>query len=108
MMWKILLIALAVLAGLFLLSLVVYFFNLDMKLAAAMTPVMNKIYDRGKAKRDRKTRVRKEREQQAEQKTGQQAEQKTEQKEEQKAEKKMEKDTDRKTENDKKDGSKAV
>lgn len=116
MMWKILLIVLAVLAGLFLLSLIVYFFNLDMKLAAAMTPVMNKIYDRGKAKRDRKARARKEREQQAEQKTGQQAEQKTEQKaeqkteqkEEQKAEKKMEKDTDRKTENDKKDGSKAV
>lgn len=104
MMWKILLIVLAVLAGLFLLSLIVYFFNLDMKLAAAMTPVMNKIYDRGKAKRDRKARARKEREQQAEQKT----EKKMEQKTEQKAEKKMEKDTDRKTENDKKDGAKAV
>ena len=100
MMWKILLIVLAVLAGLFLLSLIVYFFNLDMKLAAAMTPVMNKIYDRGKAKRDRKARARKEREQQAEQKT--------ERKTEQKAEKKMEKNTDRKTENDKKDGAKAV
>ena len=53
-MLKILLIILVVFACLFLLSLIVYFFNLDMKLAAAMIPVMNKIYDRGKAKRDRK------------------------------------------------------
>ena len=36
---------------LFSLSIVVYFFNLDMKLAAAMIPVMNKIYDRGKDRR---------------------------------------------------------
>lgn len=53
-MLKILLIVLIVFACLFLLSLVVYFFNLDMKLAAAMIPVMNKIYDRGKAKREKK------------------------------------------------------
>lgn len=56
-MWKILLIVLAVFAGLFLLSLIIYFFNLDMKFAAAMTPVMNKIYDRGKAKRDKKVKA---------------------------------------------------
>lgn len=31
--------------ALFLLSLVVYFFNLDMKLAAAAQPLVNKIYD---------------------------------------------------------------
>lgn len=54
MMLKILLIILAVIVGLFVLTLVVYFFNLDMKLAAAMIPVMNKIYDRGKAKREKK------------------------------------------------------
>lgn len=54
MMLKVLIIILAVIVGLFFLTLVVYFFNLDMKLAAAMIPVMNKIYDRGKAKRDRK------------------------------------------------------
>ena len=54
MMLKVLLIILIVFVCLFLLSLVIYFFNLDMKLAAAMIPVMNKIYDRGKAKRQRK------------------------------------------------------
>lgn len=53
-MLKVLLIVVAVFIGLFLLSLVVYFFNLDMKLASAMIPVMNKIYDRGKAKREKK------------------------------------------------------
>ena len=61
MMIKILLIILAVIVGLFVLTLVVYFFNLDMKLAAAMIPVMNKIYDRGKAKREKKAgKMRKE------------------------------------------------
>ncbi|MCH5262936.1 MAG: hypothetical protein J1F42_08485 [Lachnospiraceae bacterium] len=60
-MLKVLLIVLIVFACLFLLSLVVYFFNLDMKLAAAMIPVMNKIYDRGKAKREKKAgKMRKE------------------------------------------------
>ena len=53
-MIKVLLIILVVFACLFLLSIVVYFFNLDMKLAAAMIPVMNKIYDRGKTKREKK------------------------------------------------------
>lgn len=53
-MIKALLIILVVLVCLFLLSFIVYFFNLDMKLAAAMIPVMNKIYDRGKAKREKK------------------------------------------------------
>ena len=50
-MLKILLTILIVLTCLFLLSLIIYFFNLDMKLAAAMIPIMNKIYDRGKIKR---------------------------------------------------------
>lgn len=53
-MIKVLLIILVVFVCLFLLSIVVYFFNLDMKLAAAMIPVMNKIYDRGKTKREKK------------------------------------------------------
>ena len=53
-MLQVLLIIAVVLVCLFVLSLVVYFFNLDMKLAAAMIPVMNKIYDRGKAKRQKK------------------------------------------------------
>ena len=53
-MLKVLLIILIVLICLFLLSLIIYFFNLDMKLAAAMIPIMNKIYDRGKTKRERK------------------------------------------------------
>lgn len=54
-MLKILLIIPIVLICLFLLSLIIYFFNLDMKLAAAMIPIMNKIYDRGKTKREKKT-----------------------------------------------------
>ena len=54
MMLKVLLIILIVLVCLFLLSLIIYFFNLDMKLAAAMIPIMNKIYDRGKIKRKKK------------------------------------------------------
>ena len=53
-MIKVLLIVAIVFACLFLLSLMIYFFNLDMKLASAMIPVMNKIYDRGKAKRERR------------------------------------------------------
>ena len=58
-MLRVLLIIAAVAAALFLLSLVVYFLNLDMKLAAAMIPVMNKIYDRGKAKREKKAAEKK-------------------------------------------------
>lgn len=48
---KILLIMLAAAAALFLLSFVIYFFNLDMKFAAVMTPVMVKFYDRKKRKK---------------------------------------------------------
>ena len=60
-MVKVLLIILIVFVCLFLLSLVVYFFNLDMKAAAAMIPVMNKLYDRGKAKREKRAgKMRKE------------------------------------------------
>lgn len=51
---KIFVIALAVLFALFLLSLAVYFLNLDMKFAAAITPVMNKYYDWQKRKRQAK------------------------------------------------------
>lgn len=53
-MIKTLLIILIVVICLFVLSLIIYFFNLDMKLAAAMIPIMNKIYDSGKAKRKKK------------------------------------------------------
>lgn len=49
---KIILIVFAVIFVLFLLSLIIYFFNLDMKFAAAMTPVMNKFYDWQKHKRE--------------------------------------------------------
>ena len=55
-MIKVLVIILIVFAVLFLLSLVVYLCNLDMKLAAEMIPVMEKIYDRGKAKREKKAK----------------------------------------------------
>ena len=55
-MIKVLVIILIVFAVLFLLSLVVYLCNLDMKLAAAMIPVMEKIYDRGKVKREKKAK----------------------------------------------------
>lgn len=42
---KAILIIACVLAGLFLLSLVVYFLNLDMKLSASLEPFMRKHYD---------------------------------------------------------------
>lgn len=48
---KILLIALAVAAALFVITFTVYFFNLDMKLTAALEPMFLKHYD--KIKRDR-------------------------------------------------------
>ena len=54
MVLKIILIILAVIFVLVLLSLVIYFFNLDMKFAAAMTPVMNKYYDWRKRKKEKK------------------------------------------------------
>lgn len=50
-MGKVLLIIFGILAALFLLSLIIYFFNLDMKLAATMTPLMNRLYDRKDARR---------------------------------------------------------
>ena len=50
MILDIILITLAVIAGLFLLTIIIYFFNLDMKLAASLTPVMNKFYDYKKKK----------------------------------------------------------
>lgn len=49
---KVLLITAAVVAGLFVLTFAVYFFNLDMKLMAAVEPMLDKIYD--KRKRERK------------------------------------------------------
>ncbi len=49
---KVLLIIAIVLVCLFVLSLVVYFFNLDMKLTAALEPLLEKHYD--KIKRERK------------------------------------------------------
>ncbi len=49
---KVLLIIAIVLVCLFLLTFIVYMFNLDMKLMAAMEPIMDKIYD--KRKRDPK------------------------------------------------------
>ncbi|MBO5283765.1 MAG: hypothetical protein J6B43_11705 [Lachnospiraceae bacterium] len=48
---KLILILLGIFLALFLLTLIIYFFNLDMKLAAAMTPVMHKYYDWQKRKR---------------------------------------------------------
>ncbi|MBR1622763.1 MAG: hypothetical protein IJ675_02475 [Pseudobutyrivibrio sp.] len=51
-MLKVLLIIAIVLICLFLLSLIVYFFNLDMKLTSAIQPLLQKHYD--KIKRDRK------------------------------------------------------
>ena len=54
------LVILAVLSALFLLSLAIYFFNLDMKFAAAMTPVMNKYYDWQKRKKEAKQKMNKE------------------------------------------------
>ena len=48
---KILGIAVIVVAALFVLTFLVYFFNLDMKLTAAIEPLMLKHYD--KIKRDR-------------------------------------------------------
>lgn len=50
---KVILIILAAVFTLFLLSLIIYFFNLDMKFAAAMTPMMNKYYDWRKRRREK-------------------------------------------------------
>ena len=48
---KILIIVIIIIIAFFLLTFGIYFFNLDMKMAAALTPVMNKIYDLRKKKR---------------------------------------------------------
>ena len=48
---KVILIAAAVCVGFFVLTFTVYFFNLDMKMMAAVEPVLNKIYDRRKRER---------------------------------------------------------
>ncbi len=50
---KILLIAGIVFAVLFLLSLLIYFFNLDMKAAGLIMPVFEKHYDRVDRKKER-------------------------------------------------------
>lgn len=49
---KVLLIIAIVFVALFVLSLIVYFFNLDMKLTSALEPLLAKHYD--KIKRNRK------------------------------------------------------
>lgn len=49
---SVVLIIAAVAAGLFLLTLVMYFFNLDMKAAAMLQPLFTRHYDR--MKRDRR------------------------------------------------------
>lgn len=51
-MLKVLIIIACVLVALFTISLVIYFFNLDMKLMAKIGPILNKHYD--KIKRDRR------------------------------------------------------
>lgn len=43
---KVLLIIAIVFAALFVLSLIMYFFNLDMKLSSLMPPILTKHYDR--------------------------------------------------------------
>ncbi len=48
---KIVLIAVIVLIALFLLTFAIYFFNLDMKMMAAVQPLLTKIYDRRKRNR---------------------------------------------------------
>lgn len=45
-MIKVILIVAGVAVGLFVLSFAVYFFNLDMKLTAALAPLFEKHYDR--------------------------------------------------------------
>ena len=48
---KILLIAALVVVGLFVLTFTVYFFNLDMKMMAAVEPMLSKVYDKRKRER---------------------------------------------------------
>ena len=49
--FKVLLIIAIVVAVLFVLSLIVYFFNLDMNLSSLMPPILTKHYDRIKRKK---------------------------------------------------------
>lgn len=49
---KVILIIAIVLVCLFVLSFIVYFFNLDMKLTSAMEPLLEKHYDKIKRKRN--------------------------------------------------------
>jgi hypothetical protein len=51
LLFKILLIVILVALALFVLSFVIYFFNLDMKLMAAVEPVLDKLYDKRKRQR---------------------------------------------------------
>ena len=46
MLWKIISTVLIVVAALFVVTFTVYFFNLDMKLTAAIEPLLLKHYDR--------------------------------------------------------------
>ena len=48
---KIILIVAAAAVGLFLLTFAVYFFNLDMKMMAAVEPMLSKVYDKRKRER---------------------------------------------------------
>lgn len=48
---KIILILAIIAVALFLLTFTVYFFNLDMKLMAAVEPLLDKLYDRRKRQR---------------------------------------------------------
>ena len=49
--FKVLLIIAIVFAAIFVLSLILYFFNLDMKLSSLMPPILTKHYDRIKRKK---------------------------------------------------------
>lgn len=48
---KVFLIVAIVFAALFVLSLIIYFFNLDMKLSSLMPPILTKHYDKIKRKK---------------------------------------------------------
>lgn len=48
---KLILIVAAICVGFFVLTFTVYFFNLDMKMMAAVEPLLNKIHDRRKRER---------------------------------------------------------
>ena len=54
---KALLILIAVLLGFFVLTFLVYFFNLDMKLVSKLIKPLTKWYDWSKARRDKKKKA---------------------------------------------------